>query len=209
VKADIAYVHGRHKVGTQLMQTRLDENFSFGVTDPDFNAVCVNSAGDPQELPTVTNPANCGRFGFLPNPDLQPGLVPYDLTRGGKLFQFSGNANVNEYAFYVQDAIKFGNLAVQAGLRLDHYAGIVSDTSAQPRIGFSYLIKPTGTVIRRVLPHLRNAVQRKPGTLQRDRRRWTCGERIRRSERAAQTGKSQSIQCRSAASVWQVPCRGR
>jgi hypothetical protein len=108
----------------------------------------VNSAGDPQELPTVTNPANCGRFGFLPNPDLQPGLVPYDLTRGGKLFQFSGNANVNEYAFYVQDAIKFGNLAVQAGLRLDHYAGIVSDTSAQPRIGFSYLIKPTGTVIR-------------------------------------------------------------
>lgn len=33
VKADIAYAHGRHniKVGTQLMQTPLDENFSFGV----------------------------------------------------------------------------------------------------------------------------------------------------------------------------------
>src|SRR5207247_1244900 len=148
--ADIAYVHGRHniKVGTQLMQTRLDENFSFGLTDPGFNPVCVDRNGDPQELPTVTNPNNCARLGFLPNPNLQPGLVPYDLTRGGGLFQFTGNANINEYAFYAQDAIKFGNLTLQAGLRIDHYDGLVSDTSAQPRVGLSYLIKRTGTVLR-------------------------------------------------------------
>ena len=67
---------------------------------------------------------------------------------GGKLFQFDQSTNINQYAFFAQDTIKFGNLQVQAGLRVDVYHGLVSDTSAQPRIGFSYLIKPTGTVLR-------------------------------------------------------------
>jgi hypothetical protein len=150
VKADLSYAHGRQnlKVGMQLMQTRLDEKFSIGITDPLFNAVCVDDGGDPQELPSVTNPANCAKAGFQPNPGLLAGLIPYDLTRNGKLFQFAGKANINQYAFYVQDAIKFGNLTVQAGLRFDQYNGIVSDNGAQPRVGFSYLIAKTGTVIR-------------------------------------------------------------
>ena len=150
VKSDVSYANGRHnlKVGTQLMQTRLNESFNFGITDPLYNAVCVNNSGDPQELPSVTNPARCANSGFLPNPDLLAGLVPYDLTRGGKQFQFNGKANINQYAFYIQDAIKFGNLQLQAGLRADIYHGIVSDSSVQPRVGFSYLIKRTGTVLR-------------------------------------------------------------
>jgi hypothetical protein len=149
VKADFSYAKGRHnlKIGTQLMQTRLNESFGLGVTDPTYNAVCVDADGDPQELPNVTDPANCAKAGFVPNPDLLPGLIPYDLTRGGKLFQFKGDANVNQYAFYIQDSIKLGKLTVQAGLRGDVYHGIVSDSSAQPRVGFSYLL-PTGTVIR-------------------------------------------------------------
>ena len=56
-----------------------------------------------------------------------PDCFPYDLTRGGKLFQFDGSNNINQYAFYVQDSIKFGNLKLQAGLRVDSYHGIVSD----------------------------------------------------------------------------------
>jgi len=127
VKADLSIVKGRHnfKVGTQLMQTRLHEQFGFGITDP-------------------TDPAFQDADGnFL------PGLLPYDLTQpGGKLFQFDQSTNINQYAFFVQDNIKFGNFQVQAGLRADVYHGLVSDTSAQPRIGFSYLIKPTGTVLR-------------------------------------------------------------
>ena len=66
----------------------------------------------------------------------------------GSPIRFDQSANVNQYAFFVQDNIKFGDFQVQAGLRVGHYHGIVSDTSAQPRIGFSYLIKPTGTVLR-------------------------------------------------------------
>ena len=150
IKADVSYASGRHnlKVGTQTMQTRLHETFGFGITDPLYNAVCVDENGDPQELPTLTDPAMCANGGFAPNPDLLSGLVPYDLSRAGKLFQFDGSANINQYAFYVQDLIRFGNLQLQAGLRVDSYHGIVGDTSAQPRVGFSYLIKPTGTVIR-------------------------------------------------------------
>jgi len=127
VKADLAIVTGRHnfKIGTQLMQTRLHEQFGFGITDPTDEAF-QDAHGN-----------------FL------PGLIPYDLTQpGGKLFQFDQSTNVNQYAIYAQDAIKFGDFQVQAGLRVDVYHGIVSKTGAQPRIGFSYLIKPTGTVLR-------------------------------------------------------------
>ena len=150
VKADVSYARGRHnlKVGVQIMQTRLNENFAFGITDPTYNAVCVDANGDPQELPSVTDPANCAAAGFEPNPDLLPGLPPYDLTRGGQLFQFQGTKNINQAAFYAQDNIRFGNLNVQAGLRVDDYRGIVKDTGVQPRLGFSYMIPRTGTVIR-------------------------------------------------------------
>ena len=130
------------------MQTRLNENFGFGITDPLYNAVCVDQGGDAQEAPGITDPGRCASAGFQPNPNLLNGLIPYDLSRGGGLFQFNGSAHINQYAFYIQDSIKFGNLQVQAGLRVDSYHGIVTDSSAQPRIGFSYLIKPTGTVIR-------------------------------------------------------------
>ncbi|MEO8097168.1 MAG: TonB-dependent receptor [Acidobacteriota bacterium] len=150
VKADVSYANGRHnlKVGTQLMQTRLNESFSFGITDPYFNALCINTKGDPQALPAVTDPAKCGSAGFAANPDLQPGLLPYDLTRGGRPLRFSGRANINQYAFFAQDSIKFQNLMVQAGLRVDSYQGLATASSAQPRLGLSYLIPRSGTVLR-------------------------------------------------------------
>ena len=150
VKGDVSYTRGRHnvKVGTQLMQTRLNEDFSLGITDPGFNPVCVDANGNPQDLPGIFSPDNCAQAGFLPNPDVLPGLVPYDLTRGGSLFQFRGKANVNEYAFYAEDSIKIQNLIVQAGLRIDRYDGLSQDTGVEPRIGFSYLIPRSSTVLR-------------------------------------------------------------
>jgi hypothetical protein len=150
VKGDISYVKGIHnlKVGTQIMQTRLRENFNLGLTDPLFNAVCVDSAGNPQALPNITDPNLCANAGFLPNPNLQPGLVPFDLTRGGSLFDFSGRANVNEFAFYAQDAITIRGFTLSPGLRIDRYVGLSKATAVQPRMGVSYLVKPTGTVLR-------------------------------------------------------------
>ena len=105
------------KAGTQLMQTRLDERFSLGITQPGFTAD-------------------------------QPGLAPYDLTAGGAPFHFTGRANVNEYAFYIQDTITLGHLTFIPGLRLDRYDGLSQATAAEPRLGASYLLKRTGTVLR-------------------------------------------------------------
>ena len=47
-KTDVSYSAGRHnlKIGTQLMQTRLQERFTLGITDPAFNPVCLDAAGD-------------------------------------------------------------------------------------------------------------------------------------------------------------------
>jgi len=150
IKADLSYVKGVHnlKVGTQIMQTRLGENFNLGITDPFFNPVCLDSAGNPLALPNVTNPAACANLGFQQNPGLSPGLVPFDLTRGGSLFDFSGRKNINEFAFYAQDALTIGGLTLSPGLRVDRYVGLTKATGVQPRIGFSYLVKQTGTVLR-------------------------------------------------------------
>jgi hypothetical protein len=155
LKGDVAYVRGPHniKIGTQLMQTRLDENFTFGITDPGFNPVCLASNGSPQDLPSVTNPDLCAGLGFTANPNFLPGLVPYDLTRGGSPLLFSDKGNINEYAFYVQDSITLGGLSFSPGLRVDRYDGLSQATSVQPRIGVSYLLKPTRTVLRVAYSH--------------------------------------------------------
>jgi hypothetical protein len=152
VKADIAAVYGKHdlKFGTQIQQTRLLEKFQFGVTDPQYNPVCLGADGGGLLLPGVTNPDQCSGLNpaYTPNPNLQPGIVPYDLTRGGSPFLFRGRHNINQYAFYLTDTMKFGNFTINAGLRDDQYNGLTSANGIQPRLGISYLVSPTHTVLR-------------------------------------------------------------
>jgi hypothetical protein len=126
VRSDVSLVRGVQnlKAGIQLMQTRLGEHFQLGITDPGFV--------DPVE---------------------QPGLLPYDLTRGGQLFLFSGRKNINQYAFFVQDTITLGQLSINGGLRVDRYNGLSQATGIQPRVGFSYLLKPSRTVFRVAYSH--------------------------------------------------------
>jgi hypothetical protein len=152
IKTDISYTHGRHdvKFGTQIQQTRLDEGFQFGITDPAYNPVCLNAAGGYLLLPGVTNPNECSNINptYTGNPNLQPGIVPYDLTRGGSLFNFRGKANINQYAVYITDTMKFGNLTVTAGLRDDQYNGLSSGNGIQPRLGLAYNLPKSNTVLR-------------------------------------------------------------
>src|SRR5882672_4395993 len=101
----------------ELKQTRLYENFQFGITDPAFNPVCVNAAGQAAGPSTITNPANCASVGLTPNPNLAPGLVPFDLTRGGSLFHFRDTGNINQYAVFVQDSVSLGSFAINGGIR--------------------------------------------------------------------------------------------
>src|SRR5437870_342776 len=124
VKADLSYVKGRHnaKFGTQLSHTLLTEGFQFGITDPDFN--------DPA------------------SPDFLPGLLPFDLTRGGHQFLFHGHTDIKQEAFDLQDNGTLGHATASLGLRFDNYNGLTRGKSLQPRLGLSYQIKSTGTVLR-------------------------------------------------------------
>ncbi len=150
VRADISSVMGRHnlKVGTEIKQTRLAETFSLGITDSAFNPVCLDNNGDAVDAPTITDPNACTKAKLFANPDVLTGLVPFDLTRGGKLLQFNDTGNINQVAFYAQDTITLGRLTINGGLRIDRYDGISQATAAEPRIAVSYLVKATGTVLR-------------------------------------------------------------
>jgi hypothetical protein len=150
VRSDLSLTHGHHniKIGIDLKQTRLSERFAFGITDPTFNAVCNDAAGDAVTTPTLINPASCSGLGYVVNPNLQPGLIPFDLTRGGSLFQYRASHNINQYAGYAQDTIAIGNWSLSLGFREEQYNGLTSASGAQPRGGLAYKIKGTNTVLR-------------------------------------------------------------
>ena len=158
LKADVSTSKGPHtlKFGVDLKQTRLLENFGFGITDPAFNAPCINSSGISVADPALTSPDQCAAAGFEPNVSTNPnavapfaaGLLPFDLTRGGTLFAFHDAANINQVAFYGQDEITLGAFQLNVGLRVEHYDGLVSKPSPEPRAGIAYNIKKTRTVLR-------------------------------------------------------------
>lgn len=150
VRVDLAHQHGKHniKTGFSYAYTALSENFRFGITDPSNNPVCLDALGGPVLDPAITDPAACAGSGYGVNPALSPGLVPYDLTRGGTLFRFKDSGAVRQEAFYVQDAVGLGNWTAALGVRGDQYDGLVSKFLLQPRAGLSYLFHKTNTVLR-------------------------------------------------------------
>ena len=149
-RGDLSYASGINdiKIGTDIHQTRLIENFGLGLTDPTFNPVCLTSAGVPVTTPTLINPSMCAPAGFVVNPNLQAGLIPFDLTREGRILRFHAAHNINQQSVYAQDNLTIKNLSLQVGVRFDNYDGLSSDNLVQPRLGASYLLKRTGTVVR-------------------------------------------------------------
>jgi len=175
LRTDLSYVKGKHnvKAGVTFQHTFLTENFNFAVTDPAFNAVCLNVAdASPDTNSTPTFQGNC--TGALePNNGTDaratvaafiPALGCCDLTRPvlteaaqtqdscasaqSALFPFRGHADIKELALYLQDTISVGNWAFNVGFREDLYRGIVHDSQPQPRVGFAYNIKKTNSVLR-------------------------------------------------------------
>jgi hypothetical protein len=149
-RVDASVSKGRHtlKTGATVQWTPLNESFATGLTDPGFNSPCVDQRGVGVPDATLTDPAQCGPKGDLPNSAFQPNLLPYDLTREGKLFQFHGDATIKEQSAYVQDSITLGRLTINPGLRVDHYDGISHSTGTQPRVGLSYQLPFAETVLR-------------------------------------------------------------
>ena len=134
IRSDVAYSRGRHstKFGASYWQTRLHESFHVGITDPAYNAICLDAAGE--------DPAHCAT-GL--NPNFVSGILPYDLSRGGKLFEFDQRANIQEAAAFAQDTITLGRLTINGGLRLDRYRGLTNGHLLQPRFGAAYRVAQT------------------------------------------------------------------
>ena len=100
------------------------------MTDPTFNPVCLNSDGSPDTDPTPTDPNACAALGLQPNSSLLPGLVPYDLTRGGSLFTFGAHADIKELSAYLEDTIKLGNWTINVGV-LARWANVDGECAAK------------------------------------------------------------------------------
>ncbi len=152
--SDLSRVDGRHnwKIGINAMQTRLDEQFGLGISDATYNAPCLDARAQTP-APGYAAPAQCSAPGLQPNPGFLDGLLPYDLTRGGRLYRFTGRAQINQLAAFGQDSIALGGLTLSFGLRFDDYHGLTQGGGFQPRSAFSYLFKPTKTVIRGGFSH--------------------------------------------------------
>jgi TonB dependent receptor len=121
--------------------------------------VCLNPDGSSVTNPLVTNPDNC-TGALQPNPGYNPLLACYDLTRTGPLpavngcpantsgrYTFSGHANVRQISPYIEDLIRLKSWTFRIGLRGDYYYGITRLGLAEPRLGTSYTIKPSNTVL--------------------------------------------------------------
>jgi hypothetical protein len=147
-KVDVAYTEGRHnlKAGGLFNVTDLKEALTLGFTDPSVNSPCLDENGGPVGNPALISVGQCGARAA--NPDFNPGLVAYDLSRNGQLFSYDGTGTIKSQAAYVQDDITAGQATFKLGVRLDHYDGLTSATLLQPRLGVSYAVPGSGTVLR-------------------------------------------------------------
>jgi hypothetical protein len=125
-KADVAMTlgHNNVKFGGSIGATRLHEQFTFGITDP-------------------TDASFAGEDGTF-----DPTLAPFDVTDGGSALGYNQSFTIKQQATYIQDDIKAGNATVNLGVRLDHYDGLSTATLLQPRLGVSYAVTTSGTVLR-------------------------------------------------------------
>jgi Carboxypeptidase regulatory-like domain/TonB-dependent Receptor Plug Domain len=148
VHADISYVKGINniKLGGVYSQTFLRENDTLGIVNNTFNSPCMDVFGNP--LPGYANQNQCPSGTSLPNGNYLPVLAPYDLTRGGSFYGFDGHTDVKELGLYLEDQITAGNWLLNLGIRGDLYNGLAIARQAEPRVGISYNVKKTATVLR-------------------------------------------------------------
>jgi hypothetical protein len=117
-------IAGRHtlRMGGDVQRVPLSEHFTFGITNPDFNHPDAE--------------------------DFLPGLLPHDLSRGGRLFNFAAKQIGALDSGFFQDRVKLGRVNLSLGVRYDNYRFIARGTQIQPRIGIAYHLKETRTVFR-------------------------------------------------------------
>ena len=149
-KVDFTVTRGGNniKLGATFNSTKLNEDFTLGLTDPTVNSPCVDAGGDPSDNTRLTATTQCAANRLIANPEFFPSLLAFDLTRGGRSFHFADNGTIKDQAFYFQDDIRAGNATFMVGVRADHYDGLVSKSLFEPRLGASFNVPRSGTVLR-------------------------------------------------------------
>ena len=164
VHSDLSWSRGRQNVkgGATYEQTLLRESDGLAIVDPALNAPCLVAInGSPVDTPAITSTSQCAANQYVINdaatntagsyPVYNSLLAPYDLTRpipSTSVFDFRGRTDVKELALYIQDAITAGNWQFNVGIRGDLYNGLTVARQAEPRVGLSYHVKPSNTVLR-------------------------------------------------------------
>lgn len=146
--SDVSWVKGIHnvKVGAMYQQTFLRENLGTGLVAPGLNAPCVDANGNP--VNGFNDPGQCAGSGLVANHAFNPVLLPHDLTRGGSNYIWHGRTDIKQLALYAQDQITKGPWLLNLGIRGDLYNGLAVQRQAEPRVGISYNIKRTNTILR-------------------------------------------------------------
>jgi Carboxypeptidase regulatory-like domain/TonB-dependent Receptor Plug Domain len=107
------------KAGLQRIEYPLHERFSFAITDPSL----VADPADP--------------------------LYRYTPAGGGNVFRFDGSLGPVLTSAFVQNDLHLGAFFLALGLRHDSYTvAEVTDSQLQARLGLSYRVDATGTVLR-------------------------------------------------------------
>ncbi len=167
IRSSLSYSKGIHnaKFGITYQQTRLREADLLGIVSPLVNAPCLDATGTP--VAGFTDPSQCAAEGLQSNTAANPlatapflpFLSCYDLTRPSPAassncvgpstqYGFNGRTNIKLLSLYGQDTVTKGPWSVSFGLRGDVYRGLASHSEVQPRLGVSYNIKKTSTVLR-------------------------------------------------------------
>jgi hypothetical protein len=120
----ITHVSGGHqvRVGMDYQRFPVREFFRFGITSPGFNA--------PESQTYI------------------PALSAYDLTRGGGLFHFAEQKTGYLASGFLQDNYRWSRFQFALGLRYDSYRFLSGGGQFQPRLGLSFHLPETGTVLR-------------------------------------------------------------
>lgn len=107
------------KAGLQRVDFPIQEAFSFAITDPDL----VTDPHDP--------------------------LYRFTAAGGGHLFRFEDRITPSLSSAFVQNDLHLGSWFLAAGLRYDRYrVQDIDESLLQPRLGLSYHLAATGTVLR-------------------------------------------------------------
>jgi outer membrane cobalamin receptor len=107
--------------GFDFQRFPVSERFSMGLTSASFNAPGT--------------------------PGYNEALLPYDLTRGGRLFVFDDRQAGTQLSAFAQSTLAFSRVTLNLGLRHDEYRFLVNGRQLQPRVGVSYAVR-SNVVVR-------------------------------------------------------------